>query len=348
MTADLADPRDVPFHPRRRTSLQGHERQEARLLHAYASGRMHHAWLLAGPRGIGKATLAYRLARFVLQFPEPHTAVDRSSLFVPADAPAARRIASRGHADLLIIERAWDEKNKLLRTEISAEGARAASDFFSRTAGEGGWRVCIVDAADDLNSESANAILKTLEEPPPRSLFVLVSHQPGRLLPTIRSRCIRLDLHCLSFEQTYKILDEIGADAKSEELQLAAKLSRGSPGRALDLAGSVGATSFASFMEAASRGKGLNTAIRLRIADAFGGRGTARDFDIFYELLQEWMARQARHAALQGNRSGLAKAHDQVAHSLRLTNALNLDRRQAVLDALDAIETAMRAAQTSA
>jgi DNA polymerase-3 subunit delta' len=304
---------------------------------------MHHAWLLAGPRGIGKATLAYRLARFVLQFPDPLTALGRRSFFVPAEAPAARRIAAQGHADLLVIERSWDDKNKRLKTEISAEGAREAANFFSRTAGEGGWRVCIVDAADDLNSESANAILKTLEEPPPRSLFILASHQPGRLLPTIRSRCVRLDLHPLSFEQTCEVLNEIGADANAEDVKLAAKLSRGSPGWALDLAGSLGAASFAKFVEAAAARR-LGTATRLRIADSFGSRGSARDFDIFCELLQEWMARQARNEALQGGHSGLAKAHDEVAHSLRLTNALNLDRRQAVLDALDAIETAMQAA----
>lgn len=344
MAADLTDPREVPSHPRRRTPLRGHEKQEAQLLHAYTSGRMHHAWLLAGRRGIGKATLAYRLARFILQFPEPHAVAGRASLFVHDDAPAFRRIAARGHADLLVIERAWDDKNKRLKSEISAEGARAAADFFSRTAGEGGWRVCIVDAADDLNSESANALLKILEEPPPRSLFILVSHQPGRLLPTIRSRCIRLDLHPLPLEQTLEVLGEVSAGSKSEEVQLAAKLAHGSPGRALDLAGSVGAASFARLMEAANRSKSLSSAVRVRIADTFSGRGSARDFDIFCELLQEWMVREARNDALQGNRTGLAKAHDEVAHSLRLTNALNLDRRQAVLDALDAIETAMQAA----
>jgi DNA polymerase-3 subunit delta' len=343
VAAELTDPREMPHHPRRRTSLRGHEAQEAQLLHAYASGRMHHAWLLAGPQGIGKATLAYRLARFVLQFPDPHTAVGRTSLFVPADAPAARRIASQGHADLLVIERSWDEKNKRLKAEISAEGARAASDFFSRTAGEGGWRLCIVDAADDLSSESANAILKILEEPPARSLFVLVSHQPGRLLPTIRSRCIRLDMHPLSIEHTCEVLAEIGAGSKGEDLGLAANLSRGSPGRALDLITSPGAACFARFAEAAGN-RGLSASARLRLADAFSGRGTARDFDIFCELLQEWMARQARTDALQGRRSTFATVHDEVAHSLRLTNALNLDRRQAVLDALDAIETAMQAA----
>ena len=168
------DPRDVDWHPRRRHSLYGHAEAEARLLDAHRSGRLHHAWLITGPRGIGKATLAYRFARFLL-----HGGDAASSLAVPAESAVSRLISAGSHPDLLAIERAIDFKTKRLKTEISVETARDASSFFAHTAGSGGWRVAIVDTADDLNAASANALLKILEEPPARSVFLLVSHRPG-------------------------------------------------------------------------------------------------------------------------------------------------------------------------
>jgi DNA polymerase-3 subunit delta' len=284
------------------------------------------------------------LARFVLQYPDPRETAGRTSLYVPAEAPVTRRIASGGHADLLILERLWDEKAKRLKGEISAAGAREVTSFFARTAGEGGWRVCVVDAADDLNSESANALLKTLEEPPSRSLFLLVSHQPGSLLPTIRSRCIRLDLLPLDVAQTVETLRDVAGEAPEEAISRAAGLSGGSPGRALDLLESAGAAVFSRLLETLSISGRLDMAHRMRIADQFAGRTTAEDFAIFVELLQDWTAREARARAMGGRGDSVARAHEQTGHSLRVTNALNLDRRQAVLDALEVLDTALKAA----
>jgi DNA polymerase-3 subunit delta' len=344
MVRDPAEEQSNIHSPRRRSSLKGHQAAESRLLQSYASGKMHHGWLLAGPRGIGKATLAFRLARFVLQNPDPQQLAGKTSLYVPGEAPVAHRVASGGHADLLVLERPWDEKNKRFKAEISAEGAREVANFFAHTAGEGGWRICIVDAADDLNSQSANALLKTLEEPPPRSLFILVSHQPGGLLPTIRSRCIRLDLQPLSIEDTIAVLQDVAEGSSHEEITRAAKLSEGSPGRALDLLGSSGAAAFVKLMEIVASNGRLDLASRVRAADQFSGRGTGEEFDVFCALLQDWMAREARNRAIDGRGDFLARAHEQTSHSIRLTNALNLDRRQTVLDALDALEAALRAA----
>ncbi len=180
---DNPDPREIAHHPRRRRTLYGHGAAEARLLGALRSGKLHHAWLLAGPRGIGKATLAYRFARFLLQFPD---AGGRTSLQLAPEMPSARQVAAGAHPDLLVIERVYDAKNKRLKSEIAVDDARLAGNFFALTAGAGGWRIAIVDAADDLNSESSNALLKILEEPPPKSVFLLVSHRPGTLLRTIR------------------------------------------------------------------------------------------------------------------------------------------------------------------
>ena len=142
-----------------RHELVGQVEAEQALLQAYKSGRMHHAWLLCGPQGIGKATLAYRFARFILANPLPST-VSQDDLSVPQNHPAAMRIAARGHADLLAIERPFDEKTKKIKSVIDVGQARKVPDFFHHTAAEGGWRVCIIDAADDLNKESANALLK--------------------------------------------------------------------------------------------------------------------------------------------------------------------------------------------
>src|SRR5436190_2826182 len=234
MSDDGEDPRESEHHPRRRTDLRGHQSAEETLLRQLASRRMHHAWLFAGLRGIGKATLAYRLARFLLAFPDPEAAAERRSLYVPGEAPVAHRIAARAHADLITLERSYDAKAERLKSEIVVDDVRKASGFFARTAGEGGWRICIVDAAEDLNTESANALLKILEEPPAHSLFILVSHQAGRLLPTIRSRSLRLDLSALTEADTIAVVATM-AEQISDEIERAARLSKGSTGRALEL-----------------------------------------------------------------------------------------------------------------
>ncbi|QIG51332.1 DNA polymerase III subunit delta' [Nordella sp. HKS 07] len=342
MSDDAEDPREGPLHPRRRTDLKGHQAAEETLLRQYRSGRMHHGWLFAGPRGIGKATLAYRLARFLLSFPDPRLTGERTSLYIPAEAPVAHRIASRGHADLISLERAYDAKAERLKSEIAVDDVRKASAFFGRTAGEGGWRICIVDAAEDLNTESANALLKILEEPPARSLFILVSHQAGRLLPTIRSRCLRLDLSPLREAETIAVLETMG-EHKPEDLNRAAQLSKGSPGRALELLTSQGAKYFDLFRQMMSRAQRIDLAAKISIADGLQGRDMAEDYAIFCELLLTHVADLARRSALAGEGAAFARAHEEIGHSIRLANALNLDRRQTILDALTVLGSAKAA-----
>jgi DNA polymerase-3 subunit delta' len=333
MSEDAEDPREGGNHPRRRTDLKGHQATEELLLRQYTSGRMHHGWLLAGPRGIGKATIAYRLARFLLAHPDPKAAASSTSLFVPAEAPVAHRIAARGHADLFILERAYDAKAERLKTEIAVDDVRRASGFFARTAGEGGWRICIVDAAEDLNTESANALLKILEEPPSNSLFILVSHQPGRLLATIRSRCLRLDLAPLSETDAISVLEGM-AEQGPEDIKRAALLSRGSPGRALELLNSQGAKFFDLLRQMMSRSHTIDIPSKISIADGLQGRDMGEDFMIFSELLLAHVADLARQSALTGQRTSLARAHEEIGQTLRQATALNLDRRQTVLDML--------------
>jgi DNA polymerase III subunit delta' len=342
MAEEYQDPRDVAWHPRRATELMGHAAAEARLLQAHQSGKLHHAWLISGPRGIGKATLAYRFAKFLLQVPSAEQARAHRSLYIAPEQPAFRQVAAGAHPGLLVIQRAVDTKNKRLKTEIAVDDAREAQGFFGQTAGAGGWRVAIVDPADELNAASANSLLKLIEEPPKQSIFLIVCHQPGRLLRTIRSRCLHLPLDPLSTQQTLDVLHGLPADAVEAEegtIRQAAELSRGSPGRALDMMGSKGATAFAEFLK---RSK-LSPATAVEIASAFSGRETAEDFYIFCELLVGWTAEQARAAGLEGRGAALAAAHDDINSSLREADALNLDRRQTVTDALMRLEEALKA-----
>ena len=342
MAEEVRDPRDVDWHPRRRTVLYGHDEAESRLLQAHQSGKLHHAWLISGNRGIGKATLAYRFARFLLHVPDRAKAAAHGSLHVPAEAPATRLTATGSHPDLLVIERALDLRNKRLKSEISVDDARKAQGFFARTAGTGGWRIAIVDSADDLNSESANALLKVIEEPPERSLFLLVCHQPGRLLRTIRSRSIHLPLDPLDLQATLKTLQSLPPEAVAADagkLQEAAELSQGSPGKALDLIGSKGAAAYAAFLKLQRLSPGACSAL----GAMFAGREAADDYGVFCDLLNGWIGAKAREQAFAGRGEALAIAHDEINTSLRQTDALNLDRRQAVTDALMRLDEALKA-----
>ncbi len=187
-------------HPRDTFALFGHEQAEAEFLDAYRAGRMPQAWIIGGPPGIGKATLAWRVARFIAAHPDPAApAVQQAkNLAVDPDHPAARKLSALSFGDLALLRRQWSEKTKKHATRITVDDVRHAIHLFEQAAGEGGWRMAIIDSADDLNLNSANALLKLIEEPPPRCLFLLIAHRPGRLLPTIRSRCRTLMLQSLA------------------------------------------------------------------------------------------------------------------------------------------------------
>ena len=199
MSARKTEPEIAVRHPRETAELFGHREAEAALLNAYRSGRIPHAWLIGGAQGIGKATLAYRMARFVLAHRNPLAApVQRAETLAvdPAD-PVARQIAAGAHGGLLVLERGLNDRG-VMRTVITVDETRETISFFGSTAAVEGWRVCIVDTVDELNPNAANALLKILEEPPQQSLFLLVSHAPSRVLPTILSRCRKLPLRPLA------------------------------------------------------------------------------------------------------------------------------------------------------
>jgi DNA polymerase III subunit delta' len=226
-------------HPRETTDLFGHRAAETALLDAYRSGRIPHAWLIGGAQGIGKATLAYRMARFVLAHRNPlMPSVQRAeTLAVDPSEPVARQIAAEAHGGLLVLERGLNDRG-VLRAVITVDETRETISFFGSTAAVEGWRVCIVDTVDELNPNAANALLKILEEPPRQSLFLLVSHAPARALPTILSRCRKLALRPLATEDvTRAAARATGRESDDPALVEAAAASEGSVSRALTLLG---------------------------------------------------------------------------------------------------------------
>ena len=196
--------------PREQTELIGHSVAAAELHEGYVGGRLHHAILLTGPKGIGKATLAFRFARFVLSHPDPTTAPPPAAGLLPTSDRVAAMVATGAHPNLLHLRRPWDDKAKKVKTQLTVDEIRKTVTFFGNAAGIDGYRIAIVDAADDMNVSAANALLKMLEEPPKRSLFLVLSHAPGRLLPTIRSRCRRLSLDPLGSDDLDAALTSLG------------------------------------------------------------------------------------------------------------------------------------------
>src|SRR6202045_4116139 len=239
MSARQVEPQMAVVHPRETTALAGHREAETALLNAYRSGRIPHAWLIGGAQGIGKATLAYRMARFVLAHRDPLAAdvQNAETLRVDRSDPVARHVAAGAHGGLLTLERSLNDKG-LMRTVITVDETRETIPFFGSTAAVEGWRVCIVDTVDELNPNAANALLKVLEEPPRQSLFLLVSHAPARVLPTILSRCRKLPLRPLSTDDVIRAAAQAAQIAADDPALIeAAESAEGSVARALTLLG---------------------------------------------------------------------------------------------------------------
>jgi len=336
-------------HPRFATTLIGHASAERDALAALSEGRMPHAWLFGGPEGIGKATFAWSLARFVLANPDPTKAARAAtSLATPHDTQPGRLIDRLAHPDLALVRRRYDEKRKVFLTQISADETKDKLTLFQRTSGFGGWRVCIVDCAEDLNVHSANALLKVIEEPPARSLIVLVAHRIGAVLPTIRSRCRKVTLAPLSGADVGAVIGGLGApfaDRPAADIAHAAAASKGSVREALRrLAADDGASVGAIIDAAIAALPHPPAALADRLADALAAKGAEDDWAALEIALADWTIARARGASATPKREEWLALWDRVRAILTETEAINLDKRLAVHAALAEIESAAAAA----
>ncbi len=327
---DIPEPRENPFRT-------GHGEIAARIAAAYRAGKLHHALLFTGPSGVGKATLAFHVAHHLLAHPNFADAPDT----IAAPDPASglwRQIATGSHPGILHLTRPFDEKRKLFKTVITVEEVRRVSRFLSHTAHDGGYRLVIVDTADDMNTSAANAVLKNLEEPPQRTLFILISHSPGRLLPTIRSRCQIHRFAPLGHSELEQVLSAVGAEMPEDAAGRSAffDLAQGSA-RTAFLLTQYGGLEIASAADAVIDAGSFDVMAADKIAQALTGRDASIQFDIFNRHIAERVARAASASAGAGQGARalrLSELWSETAATIRETEVYNLDKRQHVMGLL--------------
>jgi len=293
-----ADRLDGAPHPRDTARIFGHDGAERAFLDAYSSGRLPHAWLLTGPKGIGKATFAWRVARFLLATPKQEddglfgALPAPASLDIAPEHPVAHRMRALSEPGLCLLRRPWDEKTKRLKTQLTVDEVRQIKNFFSMSAGGNGRRVVIVDSADEMNPSAANALLKELEEPPRDAVLLLVSHRPSGLLPTIRSRCRVLRLAPLEAPDLTQALSQAGHPPPDTANALA-ELAQGSVGEALRLMRGDGLGLYADLVALAASMPNFDRPLALKLSKAAGGKAEDR-FDLTLGLLDTLLSRLAR------------------------------------------------------
>lgn len=353
-------------HPRETMELFGQSRAEADFLEAYNTSRLHSGWLITGPRGVGKATLAWKIATFLLaeqvgggMFGDLPPAA--TSLAVSPDHPDARLVQSGAHPRLSVVRRPYNYDTKKLRQEITVDAVRGLKDFFHMSAADGGRRVVIVDAADEMNRNAANAILKELEEPPANTTIMLIAHQPSRLLPTIRSRCRELRCAKLGSDDLHAAWQQAGIDTPNA--QALATLAGGSAGDAVRLMRHDGLQLYAELINMFDGLPGVNRTAALKLAETCAARGADIRYGLTLDLIDQFLARAA-HAGLFGeptmqgapNEARLlarlspndhaARAWAQLQQDLtgrvRHGQAVNLDPASLILDMIFKIENTAR------
>ncbi len=367
MSDDAPEPDRLPGapHPRETPRLFGQDAAQAAFLDALGSGRLHHGWLITGPRGVGKATLAWKIAAHLIATPPDDggglfgAPPPATSLELDPDHPVARRMQAGSEPGLFVLRPTVNEKTGKLRSEIVVDDVRRLHAFFGLSATEGGRRVVIVDAADAMNISAANALLKMLEEPPKDAVLLLVAHQPARLLPTIRSRCRELRLAPLGTEDMAAALAQ--AEIAVDNPTAVAALSGGSVGTAVRLIEGEGLGLYGALVKLAGSLPRMDRAQALALAEHAGARGQEARLDMMLDLIDLFLARLARTGATgtppgdqaaQGEATLMVRlapnpqagrAWAQLAQELggrmRHGRAVNLDPSALLLDTLLRLET---------
>lgn len=333
----IPEPAENPF-------LAGHDEAAAQVARAYRAGKLHHALLVSGPSGIGKATFAFHIAQHLVANPDAGTApLDLAPR--DSDSRLFRQIAQGSHPAVLHLTRPVNDRTKGFKSVVTVDEIRRVNRFLSMTSHDGGWRVVIVDPADDMNVNAANALLKNLEEPPPRTLFVLIAHAPGRLLPTIRSRCHAIKLKPLEPELLLDVLAKLDAQLPQEESQRAALAARagGSVREALLLT-QYGGLDIAEAVAGVIAARDFSVAEAWRVAEAVGGRDNAVQFSIFNQTALDMAAAAARRAAEAGDLATASRCSDLWHEARRLiaeAETYNLDKRQHVSGILRRLQQAL-------
>jgi len=336
MTMNIPPPWQNPY-------LAGHDEAARQFEAAYAAGRLPHAWLIAGIEGIGKATLAWHFAHYVMS--GGANPIGKLNM----QHPAARLIAAEAHPDLFVLQRPLDERTGALKDGIPVEEARKIAPFLHMTASHGGWRIAIVDEAHTLNRFGQNAILKVIEEPPEKCLILLTVTTPGVLLPTIRSRCRVLPLQPLDDAAMRAVLMRCGAE--TGDLGRVIALSSGSAGFALKMLQTGSLPLYEEMLVLLQNLPELDMASAHRLADRVGRKTDRERFAVLAHLLTEALRKAVRAQAAgepladgftarlaQGNRlDRTLQLWEKIGQTFATTEAASLDRKLAFLNALSEI-----------
>lgn len=325
--------------------LIGHASAAGMLAGAYRAGKLPHALIFAGPQGIGKATLAFHIAHHLLKNPDFRTAPE--TLAVPDPASSLfRQIATGAHPGVLHLTRPANDKTKSFKTVLTVDEIRKVSRFLSMTSHDGSYRVVIVDPADDMNTNAANALLKNLEEPPARTLFILIVHAPGSLLPTIRSRCQVVRLAPLAADELMAVLEGVEPPPPDDPGARAALAERaGGSARNAILLTQYGGLEIAGALDTLVTARKPDIAGAHRLAEAVAGRDQAIQFDIFNRRALDLLSAAASEAALSGDLArakALSEAWHEALNTISEAETYNLDKKQHALTMIDRLNSAMR------
>ena len=324
------DSLDGVLAPAETPGLIGHEAQAARVLRAIEAGKLPHGLILSGPKGIGKATFAFHLARRLAAGP---AAAGRDFASADVASPLFRQVASGAHPQVLHLTRPATERGAGFKTVLAVDEIRKIGEFLSMTSGDGGYRIVIIDPADDLRAAAANAVLKNLEEPPRKTVFLLISHSAGRLLPTIRSRCQLLRFEPLSDAQVAAAMQATGVEAGGEEERLQLAAQAGGSVRKAILLSQFGGLDIVAALDDAVRNPG-DIPLQHKLADAVSGRDREAQFAIFNDRALEALADAASRAAGEGDihrANSIADAWQEARIAIPETETYNLDQRQHAL-----------------